>query len=115
MEAVEALIAADSGQHKKVAIAAHPALTRFVCVWAGDRRWTVSKRQYREALHPKSMSTAADDLSYGLTAWREDPYEDPAVFDGLNAGHPYSRRVQCHQTPATDQDKRRSGFMLGLL
>lgn len=85
MKAVEALIAAGSGQPKKVAVAAHPALTRLVCVWPGNLRWTVSKQQYRKASYPKSKSTAAGDLYYRVTAQREDPYEDPAGFDGFNA------------------------------
>lgn len=85
MKTVEALITADSGQPKKVAVVANPAMTRLVCVWAGDRRWTVSKRQYRKALHPKSRSTATAVLNCRLTFRQENPYKDPAVSDDLNA------------------------------
>jgi ribonuclease HI len=62
------------------AVHPHPSLSRLVCLWVGRRRWTRTRREYKERVAAANRRRGAKDLGSRLQKWQE---ESPQMAVGI--------------------------------
>jgi hypothetical protein len=62
----------------------HPRLARMVCLWAGSRRWTLSRRHFKHQLGAADRDTGRTTLLKSAQQWRRHSAHAAKGLDQLH-------------------------------